>query len=85
MTLDEALLAKLAEWRPAGDGPHSFHAPLAAPGWTLALTADRADTVGCRATELGVARPAGPEPVSAAGRSSRSAGSTTTSPSSTRS
>src|SRR5581483_7994797 len=35
------------------------------------LTADRADTVGCLATELGVARAAGPEPASAAALTQR--------------
>ena len=66
MTLDEPLLARLAEWRPAGDGPHAFHAPLAAPGWALALTADRAETLGCLATELTVRQPAADQPVEAA-------------------
>jgi hypothetical protein len=66
MTLDETLLAKLAEWCPAGPGPHSLSAPLSPPGWTLTLTADRTDTLGCLASELTVARPAGDGPVTAA-------------------
>src|SRR5262245_54202538 len=64
--LDEALLSRLAEWRPAGPGPHSLAAPLAPAGWALTLTADRADTLGCLVTELTVARPAGDQPVTAA-------------------
>jgi hypothetical protein len=71
MTLDETLLPKLADWRPAGPGPHAFRAPLALPGWSVSLTADRADTVGCLATELAVARPAGPAPASAAALTQR--------------
>jgi hypothetical protein len=71
MTLDETLLPKLAEWRPAGPGPHALHTPLTPPGWALTLTADRAETVGCLATELAVARPAGPDPVSAAALTER--------------
>jgi hypothetical protein len=62
MILDEALLARLAEWRPAGPGPHQFAGALTAPAWTLSLTADQAESLGCRVTELSVrqaaARPA---------------------------
>src|SRR4051812_3126395 len=43
MTLDEPLLARLADWRPAGVGPHTFQNALTSPAWTLALTADRAE------------------------------------------
>jgi hypothetical protein len=66
MTLDETLLPRLAEWRPAGAGPHSFGAPLAAPGWALAVTADRAESLGCLATELTVWRQPDDRPVEAA-------------------
>ena len=69
MTLDEAVLAKLSEWRPAGAGPHAFRGPLAAPGWELNLRAAAADTLGCRLSELTVARPAACE------RSSRTSSS----------
>jgi hypothetical protein len=66
MTLDETLLPRLAEWRPAGPGPHTLQNPLAAPGWTLTLTADRAESVGCLATELTVWRQPAGRPVEAA-------------------
>src|SRR5437763_1655398 len=62
MTLD-TLLNNLGEWRPAGAGPHSFGHALAT-GWTVGVTAEAADTVGCRLTELGVSRQA--KPVTAA-------------------
>src|SRR5205823_5428274 len=54
----EALLSKLADWRPAGAGPHFWTAPLD-NGWEIALTADEADTLGCRAAELTVRRAVG--------------------------
>jgi len=66
MTLDEPLLARLADWRPAGVGPHTFQNALTSPAWTLALTADRAETLGCLATELSVWRKPEERPVDAA-------------------
>ncbi len=59
MTLDDTLLNNLAGWRPAGAGPHSF-AGSTASGWAVTATADAADTVGCRLTDLTVSRPAAP-------------------------
>ena len=52
MTLAEALLEKLADWRPAGEGRHSVSVALPDHGWTVGLTADRADSVGCRLTQV---------------------------------
>jgi hypothetical protein len=63
--MDEALLARLGEWRTAGPGPHALSAPLSAGGWSLNATAEAAESVGCRLTELRLTRPAG-EPASAA-------------------
>src|SRR4051794_11083564 len=63
--MDEALLARLGEWRTAGPGPHALSAPLTAGGWSLAATAEAAESVGCRLTELRLTRPAG-DPASAA-------------------
>jgi hypothetical protein len=60
MTLDETLLPKLAEWRPAGPGPHHFGAALTPPGWMLSLTAAQAESLGCLVSEVGVHRPARP-------------------------
>jgi hypothetical protein len=65
MTQNDALLDNLTDWRPAGAGPHSFGHTLD-NGWTAAVTADAADTVGCRLTELAVARPAPATPATAA-------------------
>ncbi len=50
MTRDDSILEKLAEWRPVGTGPHALRMTL--PDATVELTADRADDMGCRLTEL---------------------------------
>jgi hypothetical protein len=55
--MTDTLLNNLGEWRPAGAGPHSFGHALPT-GWTVNVTADTADTVGCRLTEVSVSRPA---------------------------
>ena len=60
MTLAESLLPKLSEWRPAGDGRHSWAAAFPAAGWTVRLAADRADTLSCLVRELALARTAEP-------------------------
>jgi len=49
MTLDEALLSKLRDWRPDGPGPHYFHTELPG-GVACALTADRGDALSCQLT-----------------------------------
>jgi len=56
MTLAESLLPKLSEWRPAGDGRHSWSAAFPDAGWTVRLTADKADTLSCLVWELALAR-----------------------------
>ena len=56
MTLADTLQAKLAEWRPAGAGRHSWSETLPDVGWAVGLSADRTDTVGCLAWELTLAR-----------------------------
>lgn len=56
MNLAEALLEKLADWRPAGEGRHSVSIGLPEHGWTVVVTADRADSVGCRLTQLDATR-----------------------------
>ena len=38
MTLDETLLQKLAEWRPAGEERQTLNLPHAGSGWRVALT-----------------------------------------------
>src|SRR6478752_9001473 len=56
MNLAETLLGRLADWRPAGDGRHSVSIGLPDHGWTVNLAADRADSVGCRLTQLEATR-----------------------------
>jgi hypothetical protein len=56
MSLAEALLEKLADWRPAEEGRQSVAIALPEHGWTVNLTADRADSVGCRLTGLEATR-----------------------------
>lgn len=53
MTLNETLLAKLAEWRP-GRGRQTLN--IADAGWTVSLTADRADELGCLVWEMTLRR-----------------------------
>ena len=56
MTLAETLLPKLADWRPAGEGRHAVNLALPEHGWAVGLTADRADSVGCRLTQIEATR-----------------------------
>lgn len=60
MTLAETLQPKLSEWRPAGDGRHSWAETFPAHGWAVRLAADRADSVGCLVWELSLSRTAEP-------------------------
>lgn len=60
MTLAETLQPKLSEWRPAGDGRHSWAEAFPAHGWSVRLAADRADSVGCLVWELTLLRTAEP-------------------------
>jgi hypothetical protein len=52
MTLAETLLPRLSNWRPAGDGRHSLSESFLDAGWTVRLTADRADSLSCLVWEL---------------------------------
>jgi hypothetical protein len=57
MNLDEALLQKLADWRPNPDGGRqTLHVPDQGAGWALTLTVDRADQLGCLVWELDARR-----------------------------
>ena len=58
MTLENTLLQKLSEWRPVGDGRHTLAAPDEAAGWTVAVTADRQDQIGCVVWEMALRRTA---------------------------
>jgi hypothetical protein len=55
MTLNETLLEKLAEWR-SGPGRQTLTVPDGGAGWTVALTADRADELGCLVWEMTLRR-----------------------------
>ena len=56
MTLIESLLPKLSEWTPAGDGRHSWAAAFPSQGWSIRLTADKADSLSCLVWELSLER-----------------------------
>jgi hypothetical protein len=58
MTLAETLQARLAEWRPAGEGRHSWSESFPEAGWAVGLAADRTDTLGCLVWELTLTRTA---------------------------
>jgi hypothetical protein len=51
MTLDELLLEKLAKWRPDSER-QTLDVAHPESGWTVALTADRIDSVGCQFWEV---------------------------------
>jgi hypothetical protein len=59
MTLTESLLPRLSEWKPAGAGRHSLGAALPEAGWSVQLTADKADSLSCLAWELSMVRTGG--------------------------
>ena len=56
MTLAENLLPRLSDWRPAGDGRHTWSEAFPAAGWTVHLAADKTDTLSCLVWELTVRR-----------------------------
>jgi|SRR5579883_182746 len=58
MTLTESLLPKLSDWKPAGAGRHSWSTAVPEAGWTVHLSADKADTLSCLVWELTLARTA---------------------------
>ena len=60
MTLAENLLQKLSDWRPSGDGRHSWACAFPAAGWTVRLGADKTDTLSCLVWELTLTRTAEP-------------------------
>src|ERR1700722_5286087 len=60
MTLAENLLPKLSDWRPSGDGRHSWAGAFPASGWTVRLAADKTDTLSCLVWELTLTRTAEP-------------------------
>jgi hypothetical protein len=56
MTLAETLLPKLSDWRPAGNGRHSWSESFADAGWSVRVTADKADSLSCLVWELSLDR-----------------------------
>jgi hypothetical protein len=52
MTLNELVLQKLADWRPPGNERSTLNIPDQGSGWSIGLTADRCDELGCLAWEL---------------------------------
>ena len=56
MTLENTLLEKLSEWRPAGEGRHTLAVLDADAGWNVAITADRQDQIGCVVWEMALTR-----------------------------
>jgi hypothetical protein len=54
MTLDRLLLPKLSEWRPSGDGRHTWSENLC--GWNVHIAADKADSLSCLLWELTLSR-----------------------------
>src|SRR5438046_3049753 len=60
VTRAENLLPRLGDWRPAGDGRHSWSEALPAFGWTVQLAADKADSLSCLVWELALTRTAEP-------------------------
>src|SRR5438270_13491809 len=61
MTLAETLQAKLASWKPSGEGRHSWSEAFPDAGWTVHLAADHNDVVGALVWELTLARTAAPD------------------------
>ncbi|MGL6095882.1 MAG: hypothetical protein ACRC7O_08825, partial [Fimbriiglobus sp.] len=56
MTLAETLQRKLSDWRPTGEGRHSWSDALPEAGWTAQVSADKADTLGCLVWEFALTR-----------------------------
>lgn len=52
MTLAEALLPRLAEWQPEETGPARIAVDLSDHGWTVELTAERVESLGCQLTGI---------------------------------
>ena len=58
MTLAETLHPRLSDWRPTGDGRHSWADTFSDAGWSVRVTADKADTLSCLVWELALDRAA---------------------------
>jgi hypothetical protein len=60
MTLNETLLQKLTEWPPAAGDRQTLTVHDEGSGWTVAVTADRRDELGCLLWEMTLKRAAVP-------------------------
>lgn len=56
MTLNETVLRKTADWRPSGGEKQTLSIPDDGSGWTVTVTANRCDELGCLVWELGLRR-----------------------------
>ncbi len=56
MTLAENLLRRLSEWRPAGEGRHSWAASFPEAGWAVQVAADKVDSLSALVWELTLTR-----------------------------
>src|SRR5437016_3170725 len=56
MTLDEIVLQKLTEWRPPSNDRHTLTVPDEHSGWTVTVTVDRHDDLGCALWEMTLGR-----------------------------
>jgi hypothetical protein len=52
MTLNATVQQKLADWRPPGEGRHTLPITDEGSGWSVAITADRQDSIGCLLWEV---------------------------------
>jgi hypothetical protein len=58
MTLSETVLQKVADWRPAGGDREILAIAPEGSGWSVAVTVDRKDDLGCLLWEVTVKAPA---------------------------
>ena len=56
--LNETLLQKLSDWRPAGSGRHVLGTTDEQSGWSASVNADRCDSMGCLVWEFSLSRKA---------------------------
>lgn len=58
MMLAETLQPRLSEWRPSGDGRHTWAEVFAEAGWAIHLAADKNDSLSALVWELTLSRTA---------------------------
>jgi hypothetical protein len=65
MTLDDIVLQKLTEWRPPSNDRHTLTIPDEQSGWSVGVTVDRHDDLGCALWEMTLRRTRQPSESSA--------------------